>query len=1298
MISLDKQIKFIASFMILLVISFPFYISSVYAIDISNVKVYGNDGVEGYTKTDDDTVNVEVTLSKPIDTTEIFITSNVLGISENIFNSCDDKICIFDYPINNKDSKEYSLEINVNTADGESASKTQKFCADGSAPTVVIKSVSQIGKELIVKFSASDKAPTNCAPTMLNDATLFINNEIVGDITFDGDKSTEEKYFTITQDQLGNEADETSDKQICIETTDKLGNAGKSCWENSVKLDFSAPDILEDTLVVTDMDDNPIGYVAGLKEDEDKDITTKIKIKINISEDQLIQSKTAGDFSTLTIKGSLKKKYENMKPECTKDKTQNVYECVWSGIELDSKVAVFNVKFTAVDNANNKDSYEATLPIKRVTDNPLLNNIWIVGKEDEVPIYLSGASGKNSYDIIVQISDLVGFNNNKNLRLELFGLTGQTTLENNCIETTKGVWECPFNNTKPNSGAEKGGISVQSDSENDIGKFIDLGTDKDILVKEVIIDSTPPSIAKVFNPVQSEVVIDGKTVEKPVEYGGSILIPGKDAVAESTDCPTYEDSYDLTIFASDNNPLSVIADTSPISNNDITTGQCTETDFQDYDFLEWGSGGSGKKAFECTLSVSNIIPIDLGKTNKQEFTINITDASGNTKSIKHSVGLCTSDYNQKPDVIKSIYVDESQTPIPSLHKKTLQNTDIPIILKLNYEFKNTDVTVLSQDISCNRASVEFLDSEKVVSGSKKEISKTIVFTMTKQTATTDDPNVEWDESGEITDTSNLIKCTATMSVMHRNMIYSQVEQEEFELTVPLEGVIMGEATDTMKNAIKSLNDQIADETSMWDNIEKVITALEILCNIAEFLGEINTILQTAKSVLYGISLVIESIYTGSGTSLWTAVCYPMDKIHYYISKYIWPSGSLPIPWKPGFIFKYICMYLNCTLFRPETWAAVAAEAGEIGLRAAAMEMTDGIDKKAYENAQAEANAANKAVNDARNKNNNQVPQELVNKANAANEKLDKMTYGSKNPRNYFDQEGTVQPADRPVKDDKGNVVKNQDGTTRMETPHPLALSDTGVTGKETLDMIRAPWSAWNVRDDESDSLLSIDSDSLQEEMEAQKQSGYKTEWLNFNIKKMEKAVKDDWASGEMIDPFRVEYFAWFCPRATLYNTQKRKQIICAQKMCHLQSIKYGMSPAACDKARDIHWCLYVDSAYYHLLGGGGGLSAAWGEVFLDTLLSQLAEMAITYLAIGLVGCWPYFSPSGSASTTYCSSLQGQGWRSSLCGLGMAALGIAELQELVSGIGDKFSGMFSGGEDFEADYCTKASELESQVIL
>ena len=159
---------------------------------------------------------------------------------------------------------------------------------------------------------------------------------------------------------------------------------------------------------------------------------------------------------------------------------------------------------------------------------------------------------------------------------------------------------------------------------------------------------------------------------------------------------------------------------------------------------------------------------------------------------------------------------------------------------------------------------------------------------------------------------------------------------------------------------------------------------------------------------------------------------------------------------------------------------------------------------------------------------------------------------------------------------------------------------------------------------------------------------------------------------------------------------KREQIMCAKKLCYINSVKFGTSPKVCADAYDVHICLYVEGALSKLLGN-------MFDDWLKSFLKQLGYNLIYQVAIFLVytlWCYPYYTPSGSGATQYCQQpMETGGGMSVYCGLMMSALSIYETAQTINEMSkDGYWEDWWKDVETNADYCSQADDAEEGLVI
>ncbi|MBT4825022.1 hypothetical protein HN695_00235 [Candidatus Woesearchaeota archaeon] len=254
--------------MIVLIVSFPIYVSDVYAVNIETVEIKGNNNIPGYINPNLDVMSIIATLSEPISQQDAVLYDSDNGFFQSTelpftSESCEGNVCYLTKEISNKQMAKFTATLKVNLP-GQSAEKKASFCADGQGPKVLIKDWGQVKNELIVIFAADDTktAPAGCAGLPLKEAALYIDNEVVQVRKITNQKSSIENSFTYDIVALGEKYQKF---RVCVKVTDVLGNEGISCKKDDIRFDFTNPEF-DDYLYVFDEEGNLMTHIVGGEE------------------------------------------------------------------------------------------------------------------------------------------------------------------------------------------------------------------------------------------------------------------------------------------------------------------------------------------------------------------------------------------------------------------------------------------------------------------------------------------------------------------------------------------------------------------------------------------------------------------------------------------------------------------------------------------------------------------------------------------------------------------------------------------------------------------------------------------------------------------------------------------------------------------------------------------------------------------------------------------------------------------------------------------------------------------------
>ena len=1312
---MNKQLEYIAMFMALLVISLPFCISSVYADQANIIKkatVYDENDVEGAVNAKEGTIFVEVELEsgEELLKEEIFYESdnNFLGTINNIFDYCTGGVCVFSHPIYSKNNGQFTANIKVDTIDtNEQDSISVIFCADDVPPTVLIKSVKQQKSSIEIAYSVEDNVGNNkqCAQG-IKEAVLLIDGIPQGVNSYDGDSKSESGVFTKSISELSESEELVGSISIVVQGIDVLGNKGESNTKTK-NFDSANPEILADTLAVTDELGNPLDHIAGSLEGDD--YVTVINIMVDILEDDIKSAEA--DLSGITLEMD----DNTVKAECTKDQTLEgtINHCVWSEVKFDGK-AQGNIKIVAKDKVGNKVTVEKTLPITKIEGGPVIDSIFIVGQEGMSKSYV-----KDEFDVGIRLADPVGFNISKQIYLKGSGVTGLSDAESSlgkkptkCIEPVPGTWECYFEKLKSTNDKE-GVLIINPKTKNDLNQKVNIeGSAMTSL--EFIIDKSPPTLVGFKPNTPDKITAEAVQKKSGTDYS-------EFHVYESLDCPTYEQSLDIIMLIADYNKPNIIADVSSISSKNIVKGQCSQVDQQDYPYAEYSVLTNGF-LYECDISIGEIRPAE---QKNNPIYINVTDPAGNMiiggdedQGLTYNVDLCTTDYALlPPDEIEYIKVEPYDSTSDSLKVMaiSLRNSDYPLMVNIVYKFRSSNTKILSQSITCDGASsIVFPHGDNVVGKSGGDEEKFAIIKLKKKKTDEDDPNADWDpETGEAITDGYGLDCTAQLSIRQGETIYSQLEEEKFALDIDLVEPALGGSEASADAKFKALEYEIDNQQSEIDKWQDVVTTFDWICGIAEVLGIVATLLNTVKSTVQGILMLIQ--WTGNSDSAWNSICTVVNKIVSAINQFIWPTNSLPIPPQIGHIFMYVCAYFHCTFSDPEFWGSMAGDLVSAALTPLAGAMYENADKKVTEVPKTEEQV-NKEMKQYEESNKgdldkmdpeqkekhladlkSQVAKEKtlvvtdIADAGTKNDDWDENVFGESKkdieggtmidseikpgvPKTIGGDKGYSTGAKQSFGDVYGQQMLNNFKGVYAPSIHNYYTTATGaysltdpIMGFVGLTLDEEEKSAWWFESLSHQDVYHGSGSWGDEKKAMDKQvnryyDDYGEGITSNHLEEIDKGVSKYVEDLDIFNPYRVQSIGNLCPKALLFEAKKHKQLLCVKKLCYDAAAEIGSNMARCDNAYKVHECLYIKSAAETLLTADKIESLWWTA--MGTSAGWSALYAAGSFVLITLPCYDYYKVS--SSTSDCTKgVNAGGIRSAYCGLAMSGTAIYEFINVIT---------------------------------
>jgi hypothetical protein len=594
--------------------------------------------------------------------------------------------------------------------------------------------------------------------------------------------------------------------------------------------------------------------------------------------------------------------------------------------------------------------------------------------------------------------------------------------------------------------------------------------------------------------------------------------------------------------------------------------------------------------------------------------------------------------------------------------------------------------------------------------------------MKKQAISQNDPYNFDPVTGESGDTNTYnVNCKTTMSLRFKELYYQVPEEQEFSFSVPLEGFILGEPSDGMREVIKQLDEEIDEQKELGNKWLTVIETIEFLCQIAKFANDINAVLQAIKSVSYWVLLVVKNSYpaaSAGAVSTWISMCTVLDEINYVFTEFFWPTATLPVPPKVGHLFKWLCLYMECKLAEPNTYAMLLGEGISLGINAAAKEMYSNkegnkLDEQTYVEEQTSSVSATDTL-EGTSVTYSQIQEPGVygctesSCSSLTNVGSESSGMGSNVGIHASEDSAVILYKDKAVEVD---LSTQKTGTMKVTTYSSEKLSDktsgywgvfsdagsspgstaqfmppnvNGIIGRETKTGIGlGGYIMW----DEDALGMSNTPNKVVDEAK------YKA-WTTQNVDDLKKNLDEAWLDGSAFNPYKIEALDWACPRAARLAALKTQQIKCAQKLCYFNAIKYGTNPELCDTAYAIHKCLYVDGAITYAVD----IWDAWWASLGKQMLYNLIYQAILNLPVQLA-CYPYYTPGGVGADQYCMQpMETGGAMSAICGTTMTVLSIMEAGYALSSMNDDEYWNWWKTIETGANYCEQAKNAAEEMNI
>ena len=678
-----NYLRFIASFMITLIITIPIYSASVFA-DLNNTKAKGSDGIDGYARVDD-YITFETTASISGDT----ITPDQVWIGAMFaFDSCTGGIsgfeCSLRYPASgtttfSPQAIQYTINLCNDTLPCPAGPAVSSFdgavIVDNKEPVVAILSITpEFTNTGMVNFSYS------VIDYACDDASCSDKCSGISKIEFYKDDFSGSPVATVTNSTadclvVGQKEYTTSlssgTETICAKVFDRFMQNSTELVCDTLTVDQVQPEVIGNSLSIVDSNGNPVDYISSK--------AIPIKVNISISSDDLDKNNVIGDLSQLNPSGN----YGNLTSVCG-DTINDTTACSWSINMQSSAGGTFYIYVNSTDIAGNKGTAILSKSFIFDSTGPVVNSLATGRVYNSV--YQAKAAGNN---FIATITDSESGIAKENITLHLGAIDpfdafyGQADFKAyNCTGGT-----CYWYNI---------GIAPQDD---DIIRAY-IGTDS--------ADALGNSVAEEFS---IEITLD---TEAPALAGISIRnIGGTSTFFEGY--PKTGDKLEITANLTEANAIdtaNTVGDFSSIitGTNKVSADSCTD------------QGGS----WQCKWTTNTI---NVTQYTESTLYFNFTDGAGNVLQHSEEITAYAVENASAPD----FWSNSVECSPSKIDRSTTTLVNNKVFCHVSLSPKEQDTSTLSISLgSCEADNESFSSTFELMNAANGSVDPYILATLPKE--------------------------------------------------------------------------------------------------------------------------------------------------------------------------------------------------------------------------------------------------------------------------------------------------------------------------------------------------------------------------------------------------------------------------------------------------------------------------------------------------------------------------------------------------------------------------------------
>ncbi|MFC1691470.1 hypothetical protein ACFL0W_04795 [Nanoarchaeota archaeon] len=1312
-----RFIKQVAIFMVFLIVTLPFYISSAYAYDsgsFSVTEVSSESGISAgdayhFRRANYDRLKTVVEGKNPLGYSSPSSSDFkfAYGRFAETFDSCSKRL---EFGLNVSDCEylsdhydltagfyNYNLRFDAKTTSSSTPYKLREepitVVSDGLKPIVKIFKISKKitnAESIEFEYDIEDKACASCGDVSSGIKTLqlfdggvtpTVYDEIALNLPANQGKAYGEAV--VSSNKLGN-----GPKRICLRADDNVGNGlfnlpGLPVVCDDIIIDNTPPVIVLATMVYEGTNKEVAYITPGLN---------PIEVLVNISTDYAGFTQNNVYANLFGFSGP-----ENLRLSCTKifhfEKKQ-YWQCRARASIKREVIAVSggDLKVSVEDDAGNRVEITESIGLAVDASDAALKSIGT----DECGDFFTFPKT----DLKAVINDEGVGLENSNVHISPLDDYVKNPGDGKAACSQDGSdWICVWKDLEPRP--RQGDVRLTVTTKDDLGVTSNFNTGN------LKLDTKPPEIKS------SDLVFDGF-------------------------CPTSDTNLQLKIIAEDTDAqnMFVQVDAQNISTwTDLIDAECTKPD-------EYGT------EWECLIQIPEIV----SEPRQGKIYYTVSDCPGNKVTGEIDVEVCEGDYDSVPN-----FINVTVGVIAPISRQTLEQIDMKLFVPFSVSYP-AEVSASEPEIENCIFSYTAAGAPPTQPGAAEPGAEEPSVEPSEPEPVTPDLDDDGDDSGDIegddqeepdveadepqpqqpevtpespTQTSIpsffmydpesgkpiyfvgdksvspiLLGMTIMRNVVYQNVnyadvgsltaecqfkftvkkeqkVYNQPEIENVTIEIPLKGSTMSDLADKYRDEISGLDDKI---NRLGRKIKKdygIIKFFSGLCALAKTAAELNMALQILKAVMLAVSmgLYYVPLMQGAAEALWQGSCWSAWVVNFIVDSFIWPAGLHPFtpavdqdPYKViGFIVKYSCWLYSCKVYEPDFWGNMAGSylvgeaagkleeeyAPEGSFDLAEMTSLDDYGVKSTHKT-VTAKSAWDAVFSSEDKD---APPEQQQPG--------------------YDPSGQVGAKDLPTGRQRDDPTAASLEDTKMYRHTETYTDEQG--NKQTMEIYVVSTDPGEVEtaykkqhDSGTGELMEIARDeslspeerrnaaaSIRRKQKAAAESWYNAYQLGAGKPKAftgrtEITDLHDESFGKF-NPYRSRGYAYLCFPAFVFSLEKERQLRCIQRQCIDTHVKAGLSPSSCYVAHDFYNCLYIWGAEWR-----NPFYAQIWEFLKQILFSMLFNLPMIIVGVAYrLLCKTYLA----GSKVQCKSLADVGGNlyNVLCGLGFIGLHFQEFEEVYKSI-------------------------------